>query len=109
MSLSISLSLAFQEVSFYEDGEPILDGDPGDLKVSLFPNFPGSLISFMFKIRELTVPVYLAVPNQNSTTCPVQERWQRSTHERQHYTGKQIPQRSFLCHKPTTYLFTDST
>ena len=27
----------FQEVSFYEDGEPILDGEPGDLKVSLLP------------------------------------------------------------------------
>lgn len=24
----------FQEIVFYEDGEPIIDGEPGDLKVS---------------------------------------------------------------------------
>lgn len=29
----------FQEVVFYEDGEPIIDGEPGDLKVGFQPLF----------------------------------------------------------------------
>jgi hypothetical protein len=31
---SIMLLCMLQEVVFYEDGEPIIDGEPGDLKVS---------------------------------------------------------------------------
>lgn len=26
-----------QEVTFYEDGEPMIDGEAGDLRVSVFP------------------------------------------------------------------------
>ena len=33
--LRLMLLCMLQEVVFYEDGEPIVDGEPGDLKVSL--------------------------------------------------------------------------
>jgi hypothetical protein len=29
----------FQEILFYEDGEPKIDGEPGDLKVVIYPSF----------------------------------------------------------------------
>lgn len=36
LKFTIHCLLLMQEVVFYEDGEPILDGETGDLKVSIF-------------------------------------------------------------------------
>ena len=36
MIFRITIICFSQEVVFYEDGEPIIDGEPGDLKVSSF-------------------------------------------------------------------------
>lgn len=40
----------FQEVVFYEDGEPIIDGEPGDLKVSFDLLFVICLLQFICNI-----------------------------------------------------------
>lgn len=38
----MGLTVWLQEISFFEQGEPIVDGDPGDLKVPYIPTCPFS-------------------------------------------------------------------
>lgn len=43
----------FQEVVFYEDGEPIIDGEPGDLKVRLLTDTELHFVTVVFVLIEL--------------------------------------------------------
>ena len=80
-----------QEVVFYEDGEPKIDGEPGDLKVRFFPcrkKWTCFIMMYVLTVTYIGSFQYLGtVPHPHSSSWPIHKRSKRPSHHRYYNSG----------------------